>query len=241
MIGIKSEYIRDFFLLLIIIYFAQGALYVRGSIISQSSLFALLIISLIYFIKTLFQQNNKNLFYKAIIVFLLLNVFSAIFTADFTRPLSIGQLKNIIFVSLSFFPIYYFAQRGVIKEKHLLRFFLVMLPIAIIGFYANRAEILMFRTNKNVDIVNNVAYVFVFLIPYIFFLKQKKLASTFIMFVILFFIIQGAKRGALIAGVIGAIFFVIYQLKTIEKKNRVKGYFLAIAAVIALCYFFYDF
>lgn len=241
MIRIKSEYIRDFFLLLIIIYFAQGALYAQGSLISQSSLFAILIISIIYFIKTLFQQNNKNLFYKTIIVFLFLNIFSAIFTADFARPLSIGQLKNIIFVSLSFFPIYYFAQRGIITEKHLMRFFLVMLPIAIMGFYSNQAEIMLFRGNKDVNLVNNVAYVFVYLIPYVFFFKQKKLASSFLMIIILFFIIQGAKRGALIAGVIGAIFFVYYQLKTIEKKNRVKGYFIAIVSVIALCYLFYNF
>jgi hypothetical protein len=57
---IKAVNIRDFLFILIALYSAQGALYPNGTIISQVSLLILLLISGIYFLKTLLQKNENS-------------------------------------------------------------------------------------------------------------------------------------------------------------------------------------
>ncbi len=97
-----------------------------------------------------------------------------------------------------------------------------MLVVSIAQFYVYKAEISSIHQSDNENIVNNVVYTFVFLMPYLFLLKERKLLSLLLSFVMLFFIIQGAKRGAMISGVIGMTFFAYYQLKTIDKKITQK-------------------
>ena len=95
---IKAVNIRDFLFILIALYSAQGALYPNGTIISQVSLLILLLISGIYFLKTLLQKNNKNLFYKVVTVFVIMNVIVAVFGGDITNSYHFGQLKNTLLV-----------------------------------------------------------------------------------------------------------------------------------------------
>lgn len=57
----------------------------------------------------------------------------------------------------------------------------------------------------------------------------------------MFFIIQGVKRGAIIAGGAGLLFFLYYQLRIIERKNRFRDYIFAIGSIIVLAYFGYDY
>lgn len=155
---------------------------------------------------------------------LLLNLLGYIFTANFSFSGHFGQLKTILIVSLPFYPFYYFTQKEKLHVKYLIWFFLIMLLITVAQFYFQRAEILTMRVTDNVNVVINEAYTFVFLIPYLFLLKEKKTFSMLLAFIILFFIIQGAKRGAIIAGTIGMLYFAYYQLKTIDKKNTTKSY-----------------
>ena len=61
------------------------------------------------------------------------------------------------------------------------------------------------------------------------------------MLILVFFIIQGSKRGAIITGVVGVFIYIYYQLRTIEKKHRVKGYFITAIGIVALGYFIYNF
>lgn len=239
---IKDIQIKYILIGLIIIYFSQDILYTGGgSVIARMSLFAVLSISGIYWLKSMFTKTKKPLFYKAWTALLLLNVLGYIFTADFSFNGHFSQLKGILIASLPFYPFYHFAQRGHLKSKQLIVFFLIMLVVSIAQFYVYKVEILSIRQSDNENIVNNVAYTFVFLMPYLFLLKERKLLSLLLSFVMLFFIIQGAKRGAMISGVIGMTFFAYYQLKTIDKKNKTKGVLLVVAGIAALAYFGYDY
>src|SRR5690606_16668858 len=107
-----------------------------------------------------------------------------------------------------------------LNSKHLMRFFVFMLPVFIIQFYTSTARTLAERDISEDSLVNNVSYSFVGLLPFIFLFKKRKILSYFLMMVLIIFIIQGAKRGAIISGAIGLIIFIYYQLKTIERKYK---------------------
>lgn len=236
----RLRYIRDFLFLLFVIYFAQGSLYTQGSILSQSALALILAISAFYFVKTLLLGNKKSPFYKGWSALLILNIIGFVFTANYVNPNHFGMFRGILISSLPFFPFYYLAQKGVLKSKHIVYFFLVMIPIAILQFFFNASQILSSKISTDPDVVNNVSYVFAGLIPFVFLIKHKKILAISAMFVLIFFIIQGAKRGALITGAIGLLAFIYFQLKSIEKKNRIRGFFFVLIVIIGMIFFAYN-
>ncbi len=236
----QSAVIRDLLFVLFILYYAQGSLYASGSILSQGALAAILIISSFYLIKTIILKKNKNTFYKVWTALLTINVIGFIFTGTLSDVNHFGMLKGILVCSLSFYPFYYFSQNGNLKARHLLVFFVMLLPITILQFYLNASQILLDRISDSTDVVNNVSYSFVALIPFVFLLKNKRIISFGFMMILVFFIIQGAKRGALIAGAIGLLSFVYFQLRTIERRKRFKGYFIISIAIVSMSVYAYN-
>ena len=237
----KEKYILFILISLIVIYFSQGVFYASGSAISQLCLFSFLGLSGIYLIKLLLTRRKKELFFKAWTALLLINVLGFVFTGYLSNPHHFGMFKGILISSLPFYPIYYFSQKGILRSKHLIIFFFVMLIISILQFYYNREQILLERISGNEDVVNNAAYMFVNLIPFVFLIKKSKIISLLSMLILVFFIIQGSKRGAIITGSVGVLIYIYYQLRTIEKKHRLKGYFLTAIGIVVLGYFIYNF
>lgn len=226
---------------LIIIYFAQGVFYATGSLISQGCLFVFLAISGIYFIKTILIRREKNLFFKTWTALLLINVLSFVFTGYLSNPNHFGMFKGILISSLPFYPVYYFSQKNILRSKHLIVLFFVMLIISILQFYYNKELILLERISDNENVVNNAAYMFVNLIPFVFLIKKRKTISLFTMLFLSFFIIQGSKRGAILTGSVGLLIFIYFQLRTIEKKHRVKGYLFTVISLLVVSYYTYTF
>lgn len=237
----KEKYFLFILISLIVIYFSQGVFYATGSIISQLCLFSFLAISGLYLIKLLLTRRKKDLFFKAWTALLLINILGFVFTGYLSNPYHFGMFKGILISSLPFYPIYYFAQKNILRSKYLIVFFFVMLIISIFQFYYNREQILLERISGNEDVVNNAAYMFVNLIPFVFLIKKNKIISLLSMLILVFFIIQGSKRGAIFTGSVGVLIYIYYQLRTIEKKHRVKGYFITAIGIVALGYFIYNF
>jgi O-antigen ligase len=155
------------------------------------------------------------------------------------------MFKGVLLGTLPFYPFYFFAQRGILTEKRILHCFIFILPIAILQFFYNADNILshniLYQQNsEDKNIVNNIAYNFVALIPFVFFIR-KKILSIACIGLLMFFIIQGAKRGALITGVIAMVFFVYYQMRTINKRNRVKSYLIIFVGISVLLYYVFNF
>lgn len=230
---------RNFLFLLLAFLLLYKSIYSEGSFVSKITIALILAISGFFFIKTLLQKNNKNLFYKSWTALFLLNFFGFIFSADFSSQPHIGMFMKILMTSLTFYPFYYFSGKGILTSKHLLWFFVIILPITILQYYFNASQILSERLSGNEDLVNNISYSFVTLIPFVFLFKKNKIISMSSMFVLVFFIIQGAKRGALVTGAIGFVVFIYFSLRTIEKKHRFKSYILFFVALTTMSYFAY--
>src|SRR5690606_3967237 len=210
----KETYIRDLLFVLYALYFSQGALYAQGTSISQFALASIFIISVFYFFKILFQNNKKPLFYKVVTILLFLNLIAFVWSGFF----KLEMFKRILICLLPIYPFYYFTTQGEFKAKHLIRFFLLILPVVILQYFFNKNQSLQEQLGDSENVVNNIAYTFVKLTPFVFLLKTKKVWSILLMLILMFFIIQGAKRGAIFAGAFSLLIFTYYQLRTVSKK-----------------------
>ncbi len=192
-------------------------------------------------IKTFALPRKKGL-YKAWTAFLFLNIIGFFFTGRLSDSHQFGMFKNTLVCLLSFYPFYYFSVKKQLAAKELLIFFLIMLPVAIGQFYYSRTLILSERYSLNEDIVNNAAYKFVLLFPFVFLIQKNKVLSAVLALVVLFFIIAGSKRGAVVVGTVILLWYFYYQMKMIDEKQKWKGFllsFVSIAAVVFLGYRYY--
>ncbi len=150
------------------------------------------------------------------------------------------MIKGVLMSLLSFYPFYYMSRNGELKSKHLIFFLFIMIPVTISSFYFNRNMILSELSYERIDIVNNIAYSFVSLIPLVFLIKKNRLLSVATIMVLMFFIIQGGKRGAVVVGALGVMMYIYYQMRTVNKKNKVRGYILISIVAVVIGYFAYD-
>lgn len=236
------KHIPTIFLFLIILYFSQNVLYVGGgSLIAQSSLFLIILLSSIYTLHVIADGKNST-FVKIWFIFLILNIFGYIFTSDLSSELIFDQWKGILIVLLPFFPIYYFTRHNLVTRKHLIIFFTCMTVITMSQFYFNRDQIIAARIKANfgyysptkTDLVNNVTYAFVFLLPFIFFIRNR-IISFLVILLFAFFVLQGAKRGAIIAASLGIIFYLIYIIKN-SNISKTKSYLFVAVGLILIIY-----
>ena len=238
----SDKFIQFLILSLFIIYFSQGVLYAEGSIISQSIFAVEILISLYYFIKVWIYPIHKNPFFKMWSLLLAVNILGFIFTGDIFNLFHYAMIKKVILASFPFYPFYYFASRGTLRIRYIKIFLMIMLPVTILQYYLQEAQLLGQRISAdNLNVVNNTAYTFVALIPFVFLFKDKKNIANILMAILMFFIIQGAKRGALIAGVIGLLLFIYYQLRTIKREHRIRGFLFVSAGLGIMIYYLNQF
>ena len=234
-----NNIIRDSLFLLFAFYYAQDWLYTSGSFFSQACIVIIILISGVYLVKTLLLKDRKNLFFIAWTIFIILNLTGFIFKPDLSEGLIRDELKNTLGCMLPFYPFYYFARKGELKTMHLIRFALLILPIIIFQYYTNERHVLSTINLDNTDVVNNSAYMFVSILPFIFLIKKRRLIAMLLMLLIIMFVIQGAKRGALIAASIGLFMYFYYQIQTIERQHRILGFVGVIIIIMVLIVFAY--
>lgn len=237
----RLEYIRNFLLFLFAVYYAQGSIYPSGSLISQLCILVILLISCVYFIYALMSENFNCLFFNVWTIMVFMNVTGFILTADFSDNDQIDVFKNILGCMLPFYPFYYFAKRNKLKEKHLVIFFIIILPLYFLQFFKFRKEIMILTDSDDpTTVINNIAYLFVSLIPFILLIKKNKLIAAALMAIMIMVIIQSAKRGAIITGIIGLIMFFYSLFKSINNQNKLRGYIIVIVVIALLSVFAYE-
>jgi O-antigen ligase len=106
-------------------------------------------------------------------------------------------------------------------------------------FFENRSQMLTIQSSNSTDIVNNIAYNFVSLMPFVFFIKKNKTISILLMVLLILLIIQGAKRGAIFTGAIGLLSYFYFQMFTVDRLNKVRGYLTGLIVVTIVSVFTY--
>lgn len=225
---------------MVFLYFSQGILYESGSIISQSLLLAILLINVVFFIKVILQKNKNSFIWLWTILYLLI-VLGYLFCGDYGKPLFVSQLKAISIFMLSFYPFFYWSKIGVFNEKIIKKMIWFLLPLFIFAFFLSETAL---QTEKGREtVVNNSAYYFVSLMPFLYFLKNKNWSFILLIACILF-LIMGAKRGALLAGSASSLLFIFFYLKQIKTKKTIKKIRILlgfVCLIIISIYFINDF
>lgn len=224
---------------LIIIYFCQGVLYPSGFILGKICVLFIILISSFYLFKVCLLKNNKSFFCYSWLALIILNTIGFLFESKF-NGIYFSQYRNILISLLPFFPFYYFGVKGYLNEDKLIKLFLLMLPISILSFYSSKNNILENQMSYSDNFVSNTAYLFVALLPYVFLFGKRKIIAIISFLIVIFFIIQSAKRGALISAILGAIVFIYYQFSIIDPKKRMQSYIFSFIAFILILKFSID-
>lgn len=206
----RSKVICLLMLMLIIIYYSQGVLYPMGTILSQTALLLLLAISGAYLVMYIFVVRRSSSFVRAWTILLMLNLIYFVFDGSLAH---IDSFQAVLLNMLPFYAFFIFAQENILQRRHLIIFFLVLLPLVIVRFVTSYVELQEFRNKE--DVVDNTVYMFFGLLPFVFLFKNR-IISISILFTILTFIIQSGKRAAFVAGIITLVVYIYFSFKSFK-------------------------
>jgi hypothetical protein len=242
-----TKYLTFFF---IVVYFLQGVLYESGSMVSQTTKSCILLIGLVFFVKS-FGISSKNNVIVFMLLFAILNIIYWAFSVHnyhFVSPIihevkdinTINNLISTLFILFLFFITYNLSRANVINDKDMRTFFIVMLLISVVMYFRTLHDFneLKGLQKLNMEITNNGAYNFVHLLPFLFFFHKKRFWQFVFFTVCIAFIIMGIKRGAMICGVVFIFYFLHTQTKRVQLYKKVLLSIGIIAIVSFLSFHF---
>lgn len=239
----KNKVIKNLFLISIFFYIGQGSVIPKGTWLTQIFFLIILSISTYCVFKSFAIDGKRNHFLYIWTFFLFINVIGYFLTLDLKNIFYFGQIKVILFFILVFYPFYFYTRLNLISNKDIIYFFFCMFFLSFLDFNNNYNEIISQKNNYDVNVVNNSAYYFSALIPFIFLFKRK-IFGLFSLILILLFVIQGSKRGALVVALLGALIFFCYYLTSIDGKQKILKYiastFILILVAQYLIGYFYE-
>ncbi len=183
----------------------------------------------IYYTYQYFYDGNNNQLLRVVMILLCVFAFGQMLSMVNPDPLilkSSGKKMNIYtyFVSVlrSFLPIftfYVFTKKGLISIRLLQFYFFVFLIHLLLMYSASR---IMLGLLEDEDIItNNIAYLFVCLIPYAIFFPHKSLLQYVILGILMFFIVVCVKRGAILSGTLMILYFFKQKIRNASKFKKV--------------------
>lgn len=236
----RDKIISWFVIFILVIYFSQGSFFPKGTIIGQISLVLILAVNFIYFLKGLFEFKYNPRFLNFWIVFTLINILGFLLNNRNTDPLVVHMFKGTMISLTSLFPFYYLAKNNSFKRIHFLVFLYLMIPLTVMKFYNETQNIMARKLSKEENVVNNISYVFVGLLPFVFFIRKKIIAIGIIL-ICMFYVIYSSKRGALVVGVISVSVYLYYLNKQGFFKNKLINFLLVLVVAYFGIYLFSQF
>lgn len=222
------------------IYQLQGAVYTSGGWVSQSLLFLVIAINVAFFFRSLLFRKQNGFFFIWT-GFFLLNVLGFIFWGgSLYIKEHFSMLKGVVLCLTSFYPAYYLARKRILRRKDLLVFFVLEFIASIISFFYSASVLGAGYGSHEESIVNNIAYSFVVLTPYLFLTERRRLSYIALSLIVLF-TIMGAKRGAIVVEVVLLVLYFYNEIKTINhRKGAVKNLFIVLLGFFLLGYTAYE-
>lgn len=230
-----------------LLYGMQGILYAGGSLISQSLILILLLLGFFSLFGTI-SMKNKPLPVIMLALFYLMLSLTYIFSPKEVfgwRYEAVGlintysQFRNICVFSLFFYLGYYTTLKYKTTWKSISYLGMLFLIFAVIRFFYSEAVLIQEKNRDNV--VNNAAYIFVSIIPYVPIVFQqirRKWLGIFFVIPIVFFIIMGVKRGAIVCMIASIILsFFLHLKKTRFSIMRFLMVTLLFCLTIGLVYY----
>lgn len=232
------------------LYNLQGTLYASGSIISRGLLAGVLAMSLYYF----FYVNIR---YCLPSFFKVLNVILSVFTlygcylilaapqiriteVDIILVPNYYYLKDIYMSLLPVYGIFHFVRKGWLNEKNIQILSLLLIIVATANYFRALHAAMAYALEKGSlqeEFTNNASYEFLYLLPILFFWRKRLIVLNFLLCYMLYFIVMGMKRGAIIIGM--CVFIYMLYKMYIESKGRARwGIVLWVCAILCVGFYF---
>jgi len=139
----------------------------------------------------------------------------------------------ILSVLRSFLPIftfYVFTIKGYLTPK-LMKFWTIVFLCVFITIYFRSTFLHSLISTKD-EFVNNTGYLFVLIIPCVYYWKKSSIIQFALIGICFVFIILALKRGAMISAVCVILMFITYKFKTAKSVRKIAMSMLIIAASV---------
>lgn len=199
-------------------------------------------------IKNAYRVNvtYNNLYLKGLnYLIVLLSIYGLwlILSAPIIGGMSGERVSNTSYITtifLSLLPIYsfyYYTHKGELTLDDLRRWLPVLIIITTYQYYQNQASLLNIVSDAryNLEITNNVGYVFLSLIPLLTIYKDKPIIQYSALVYCIAFLMMSMKRGAMVIAIVCVIlFFVGNKWRSSKLKSLI--FFLILLCVIYWLY-----
>lgn len=185
-----------------------------------------MLISLYCFIKTITSFQLKGTIKYLCVFFSILLIYgiAAIIIGDYGSEKSNAFFLMTITSIGPIISFYYFSRNDMIDEKKLVFWFGVLLIISVLQYYDEERQELLRLTEENYNydgITNNSSYYILGLFPFVFLFKKKPYIQYILVGIILFFVINGMKRGALIVAAFLLLWFINISLRFTLRRRKI--------------------
>lgn len=235
MFGIKRINPCDVFVALWVLYYLQGLLYPQG-IINQLIQLMMILMGLVSFAKCLTMPAPGLI--KATVVLVLMYVVYG--TAIILFGDGIDWTADSTYLKTSFnslLPIFFFylqTKYGSLTEKRI-RIYTVVIICCLMVFYTYFGLIFLDYLGVE-ETTNNVSYMFVSLIPFVYFYYKKPVTQYVLLSVLLAYILMGMKRGAILVGAMSVIIYIYSRFREGTFRQKTAVLFLSMLIVIGAIY-----
>lgn len=230
-------------------YYIQGIFYPMGSIFPRTCLVFSLLITLTYWIKAIVNYRLPQPLRVMNILIVVLFLYAGFYQimGDFVyrafdgeEYTGIGAIRSLIESLLPVFPVFVFTIKGYLNRKSIRIWTIIFFIVITLQFFAYeiaRTAVSIYDTD---GLTNNIAYYFVALLPMVLLFSRKKIIMYLILLYLMFFIMYGMKRGAIMIGAFAILYIILKDYKNSTTSKKILIILLFSVVVIAMCYFIYD-
>lgn len=228
------------YILLWIILHVQN-LFLNSSLVSMIFYIPFLGMTVYYVVKV-FLIHPKGVM-RALSVFFLMLVAYGVGLLILNNALGQARHSFIKMVLSSLGPIfvfYSFTKQGLLTEKRMLSWLLFFLAVATIEYYVHMQNNLNLMLEQGMDreeATNSTAYIVLGLMPFVFLLRKKVVLQYLFIGYIMYFVVSGLKRGAMLTGLVMLIWFVYVVTKSNTKIIRIGSLILTLVLCIIGYYY----
>lgn len=233
----------DIYVLSWIIYLLQDILYPSG-IINQFLQLSMMVWAIFILVKIYSSGFYGSRILKAthtlVLMYIVYGLLFMLFKPEYPGN-KIYYIQSSLNSLLPIFVFFYYSIKKEITEDRIAKYLFLFLGLYVLQFVDNYNNLLLEAIDsgsKNEDFTNNMAYNFVCLFAFVSFVKKKYLVQFVLALVIMYLIVSGMKRGAILIGLSCFLIFMYYTLRDVEvKKYRSYILLLTIAIVIIGIYY----
>jgi len=143
---------------------------------------------------------------------------------------------DVFYGFLPIYAFYYFSQNNKINEGWI-SFYLIFYLLLSVGEYTYNALNYFAEYIYRDSMTNNTSYEFVSLFPLLVFFRKYTIPQMLLLGCMLFYMVSGAKRGAIIIGIICLVYFFYSSYKDTPKSKYLYVFIILIAIFIGFNFF----